>query len=82
MKELDAKTKNSLLDLNINPDHVVFQHIIANKVILTPDILELGLSEEKVQGLINNNILATHPNETLTFHDRHVEVWFKKALEK
>jgi hypothetical protein len=32
--------------------------------------------------LLKNNILAVHPNETYTFHDRHTAMWFSREMKK
>ena len=78
--ELDITTNKALLQMNLPPNHVVVQHIVGNKSINADKILLLGLSEDQVQELVQRNILAQHPNGTLTFHDRHVEMWFQRTL--
>jgi len=76
--ELDSKTSIVLLDLKIKVDHPVFRQILVGGSIRSDEARKLGMSSEEVQRLVSNNILATHPNATLSFHDRHVDVWFKK----
>ena len=58
----------------------VFQYLVLNSDIGCEVAVELKMSQEVIQCLVDHNILATHPNGTLTFHDRQVKMWFKKAL--
>ena len=54
--ELDITTNKALLQMNLPPNHVVVQHIVANKSINADKILLLGLSEDQVQELVQRNI--------------------------
>ena len=79
--DMDRKTKAALLTFGFNVKHPVFLYLIAHKRIGLEVCLEMKLTREQIQVLVNNNILAAHPNDTLTFHDRHVEVWFSRQCK-
>ena len=78
--ERDRTTREALFDFGLSPEHAVFKYLVDNKSIGKDTVRDLNMSKEVKEGLVKHNILATHPNGTLTFHDRHVQVWFHKTL--
>lgn len=80
VEEMDNRTETTLLYLGMPPEHAVFQHLVANKRIRSKNAHKLKMSEKLTEDLVKRNILATHPNGTLTFHDRHVQVWFHRTV--
>ena len=79
--EMDGRTKKALLTFGFNVNHPVFLHLTAHKRIRSEVCLKMNMTREQIQLLVDNNILATHPDGTLTFHDRHVEVWFSRQYK-
>ena len=73
---MDKSTYVIMTLLKIPVDHDLFKRLVANQRIGTGVALKLGLSEEQLNSLLAKNILAVHPNQTYTFHDRHVSRWF------
>ena len=63
--ERDRTTERALLGLGVSPKHAVFQHLGNNK---TESAIKQEMSEELIEGLVKRNVLATHPDGTLTFH--------------
>jgi hypothetical protein len=76
VETLDAITSTTLKDLHVSAEHPVFKHLVAYKSIRSDVARDLGMPKELLQALVDSNILSFHPNSTLTFHDRHVQVWF------
>ena len=74
INEKDQGIATILLDLRISHDHAVFHHIVAHERISLYDSRVLGMTKEMSHLLVDSNILATHPNGTLTFHDRQVKM--------
>ena len=40
------------------------------------------MKKAQLEDLLKNNILAVHPDDTYTFHDRHTAVWFSREVKK
>ena len=40
------------------------------------------MKKDQLEVLLKNNILAVHPNDTYTFHDRHTAVWCSREVKK
>ena len=78
VETLDTKTSKALMDLDLSPTHPFFQYLASNQSIKTDNAL--AKSGVQVEMLLKRNILSAHPNETYTFHDRHVAVWFKNQI--
>lgn len=76
-KPLDVETNTCLINAQIIPQHELFKHLVKHRVIQNDDAAKL-LSTEKLRFLLANNILAVHPNNTYTFHSRHVETFFQR----
>ena len=75
---LGTKISKALMELDLSPTHSFFQYLASNKSIKTDSAL--AKSGVQVELLLKRNILAAHPNETYTFHDRHVAVWFENQI--
>jgi energy-coupling factor transporter ATP-binding protein EcfA2 len=82
INEKNRKVDNSLLKLKFPPTHELFRYLTIHKRIPSNEARrEMNLSEEQIDALVKCNILATHPDETLTLHDRHVAVWLKTFVK-
>ena len=80
VEQRDSALEKKLRRLKVAPDHAMFQQLVKCKSVRTGD--DLGMAESQVDLLLLNNILAAHPNETYTFHDRHTAVWFSREVKK
>ena len=40
------------------------------------------MEKAQLDVLLKDKILAAHPNETYTFHDRHTAMWFSREVKK
>jgi hypothetical protein len=69
-----------LLDLALKKDNAVFTGLLTHKFIGRNEARE-SLQKSVIDALVANNILAAHPNNTLTFHHRHVAAWFAENSE-
>ena len=76
--ELDNKTGNDLLRLNVSPTHPLFKALVS-KPVKTKLAHEI-LPEAKVAALLRLNILAVHPDGSYTFNNNHVEAYVEKEL--
>jgi hypothetical protein len=69
---LQKTLKLSKVDLN----DTLFKHLVAHgKASL--DFVESDIKPDVLTELVVKNVLAVHPDESYTFHDRHVTRWFK-----
>ena len=80
VEQRDSALAKKLRRLKVAPDHAMFQQLVKCKSVRTGD--DLGMAESQVDLLLLDNILAAHPNETYTFHDRHTAVWFSREVKK
>jgi ABC-type dipeptide/oligopeptide/nickel transport system ATPase component len=76
---MDQSTEISLKKMKIDPQSAFFQHLVANQSIKADKALNY-YSKKQLQLFLRRNILAFHPNETYTFYDRHVAIWFAKNI--
>jgi hypothetical protein len=68
-----------MVELGISQD-AVFKHLLTHKFIRAGDAIAM-LSKKEIDALVASNILAAHPDNTLTFHHRHVATWFAENDE-
>ena len=80
VEQRDSALAKKLRRLKVAPDHAMFQQLVKCKSVRTGD--DLGMAESQLDLLLLNNILAAHPNETYTFHDRHTATWFSREVKK
>ena len=83
-EQRDRALRRKLLDLKVAPDHALFRQLVKHTNIGTDDALDhgIGIGKTQLDLLLKNNILAVHPNDTYTFHDRHTAVWFSREVKK
>ena len=75
---LDSKTEVKLLRVSVDSTAPLFQALLSSKRVKEVVAHKL-MPENKVQELLNLNILSAHPDSTYTFHDRHVMRFMERA---
>lgn len=80
LRTRNDQTEAVLLQLGLDSGHSMFRQLNTNKRIGLTVALKLGLSILQIESLLKSNILATHPDSKLSFHDRQTEVWFRNKL--
>lgn len=78
----DRVIRKELEKMDLPVNYRLFMKIHKDKMIGTDEALCLGLKQEKIDLLLAANILAAHPNETYTFHDRHAVHCFARMLKE
>ena len=73
---LDARTDVDLHRLGVRPTHALFREMLLAPRIRARRAHQL-MPEATVHALLSANILSAHPDRTYTFHDRHVERFFR-----
>ena len=81
-EQQDRALRERLIDSKIPLRHALFQHLAKHKSVGTDEARDLGMEKAQLDGLLKNNILAVHPNDTYTFHDRHTATWFSREVKK
>ena len=82
VEQRDIALRLRLINSKIPISHALFQRLVQHASIRMDDARNLGMEEAQLDFLLKNNILAAHPNNTYTFHDRHTAVWFSKQVKK
>jgi len=77
-EELDTKTEADLLRAGVSPKAKFFKALLSLKRIKQSKAHVL-LPEAKISELLRLNILQAHPDQTYTFHDRHVLRFMERA---
>ena len=81
MEQRDSALDSKLLDLEISVNNALFRHLIKHRSIRTNEARRvIGMKKDQLEFLLKNNILVVHPNETYTFHDRHIAMWFSREV--
>ncbi len=78
-QELFDKTQKVLHKANISKHHDLFRVLVTEQRIKDSQVRSLcgEKADATLSALLEKNIIAAHPNETFTFHSRHVESFFK-----
>ena len=82
MEQRDEALRKALLILKVPFHHVLFQRLVNKHSVGSAEALDLRMEQALLDCLLKNNILAAHPNETYTFHDRHTATWFSREVKK
>ena len=82
LKQRDIALRLRLINSKIPVSHALFQQLVQHASIGMDEARSLLMEEAQLDFLLKNNILAAHPNNTYTFHDRHTAVWFSKQREE
>jgi len=90
-----AKVEKVLSQGDIPEDHALFKHLTENKKIKIADaeklfkknptksdvtVEQLKIGNPYIEYLLSQNVLAAHPDESLTFHSRHVQTFFERVF--
>jgi hypothetical protein len=84
LKEMHVMLNRDLLRVGVNPTHKLFTQLVSTKSIEV-DAAEQIMSKDKLDELLDKNILAVHPAGTYSFHSRAHQTYFareKAAAEK
>lgn len=76
----DTRLQATLLKQAFDFNHNFFYQLMLTKRMEYPAALKLGMSAAQIDQLLKYNVLAIHPDEQLTFYNRHTQVWFEKQL--
>lgn len=82
---LEVKDRNvaiAMQDAGLSVSHPVFRELVRDGRIDTTRPVDLGMANAYVKELLAANILSVHPDQTYTFHDRHVAKWFHRQLQR
>ena len=82
VEQRDRALRGRLLVLKVSPNHALFRQLVKHATIGMDDALGLGMEKAQLDVLLKDKILAAHPNETYTFHDRHTAMWFSREVKK
>ena len=77
VEQRDSALDSKLFDLEISVNNALFRHLVKHRSIRTNEARRvIGMKKDQLEFLLKNNILVVQPNETYTFHDRHIATWF------
>jgi hypothetical protein len=81
-QELFGETKKSLRLAGLSAHHELFRALVSGQrvKILSARLLFGDMADTTLRALLDKNIIAAHPDLTLTFHSRHVESFFKQEV--
>ena len=82
-EQRDSALDSKLSDLETSVNNALFRHLVKHSSIKTNEARRVfGMKKDQLEVLLKNNILAVHPNDTYTFHDRHTATWFSREVKK
>ena len=82
VEQRDEDLRERLIDTKIPLHHALFLHLAKHNSVGTAKARHLGMKKAQLDLLLKDKILAAHPNETYTFHDRHTAMWFSREVKK
>ena len=82
VEQRDRALRLRLIDSKVPIRHALFQHLAKHQSVEIDKARDLGMGKAQLEGLLKDNILAVHPNNTYTFHDRHTATWFSREVNK
>ena len=74
LREFQIDTKTMVNRQHLPTDHVLFRQLLYGPV--HKDAAEALVGKPALDALVKTNVLAVHPNRSLTFHSRHVMTFF------
>jgi len=74
----DDRLLCKMLDAGVSASHALFRELVRDGGVCISRNHDLGMPQTTVDWLLAENILSMHPNNTYTFHDRHVAGWFRR----
>jgi hypothetical protein len=78
LEEMDRGLRKRMKTVDVSASHAVFRELARDGFVPLSRTDDLRMTQGLVDRLLAKNILSMRPNNTYTFHDRHVAKWFRR----